>query len=194
MTMSMRSASNAVVIFLTAAVLLVACGDDDAPACVEGETEFCACPGSRTGVQACLAGGTYSACECTGGPDAGVVDSGTWCTRLQVPTAPPCALATKTCMQECADDSSCVSTCARNDPAAGCYDCVLATGWTCIARTGCDAELHALQCCLQSACGTEPLRTGCGGDECVLEGDAFFDRCLPTISVSCDNEWAACVP
>jgi hypothetical protein len=55
---------------------LFACGGDDArPVCVAGRVEACPCIGGSTGIQTCLADGTFGACMC-GDADGGPVDAG----------------------------------------------------------------------------------------------------------------------
>ena len=52
------------------ALLLVACGSAEPPACPLGRVEACACPGGSQGAQECGPLGVWSACVCLGG-DAG---------------------------------------------------------------------------------------------------------------------------
>ncbi len=63
--------------FATIVVLSIwcmsACGDDGGGAnvCIENETQSCSCSVTEMGIQTCQADGTFSICECAGGPDAG---------------------------------------------------------------------------------------------------------------------------
>lgn len=52
---------------------LVACSSD-APSCVEGTTQACACVGGTSGVQSCTAESRFGACDCAALPDGGMLD------------------------------------------------------------------------------------------------------------------------
>ncbi len=58
------------------ALLLVACGSAEPPACPLGRVEACACPGGSQGAQECGPLGVWGACVCLGG-DAGAVADAT---------------------------------------------------------------------------------------------------------------------
>lgn len=61
----MTEKANGWMLACAAGLVLGACGDGDKP-CLPTATQSCECDGGDDGVQVCVEGGTWEACDCTG--------------------------------------------------------------------------------------------------------------------------------
>ncbi len=153
--------------FLASALMMsaLACGgDDDATACVPGETLACLCPGSVAGVQTCLSdGSSFGTCNCLPIPtDGGVPSDG----------GLPCGA------------SSCAGCCLGGVCVAGTAEDACGVG-----GTTCDA-CGGSERCTAGAC--EPLVTRCDSSTC--SGCCSGSTCLGgSSSTACGSAGRMCV-
>src|SRR5689334_21357857 len=95
------------------AVMGLGCGDDSTATCIAGSTQACLCVGGASGVQSCVAGGTFAPCECVGvdgglppDRDSGPLpDSGTPFDAGPSACAPPLAMCGASCVDTSTDEA-----------------------------------------------------------------------------------------
>ncbi len=163
-------------------VLAMGCGDDDAPQCVEGTTQVCACAGGLMGVQECSSDGTFGTCECgpgtdmgPGGSDLGPADGGPG------DGGPTCPNGVIDDGEECDDDNG--------DADDGCSDCSIDDGYLCDTAepSVCTPECGDGMVVGDEECDdmNEDAADGC--DECSVT-DGYLCEGEPSVcSIDCDH-------
>jgi hypothetical protein len=128
--------------------------------------------------------------------DAGdvVLDAGPSCREELVPPfvgAAPCSMATKDCIDACAD-GDCVGGCLDADPSAACQQCHQRGLVGCINRNGCQAQWNCYRACIVEHC---PVPSGmCIETNCLEPEDAWNDCADGEPLRVCGTSYEACLP